>query len=91
MPRLICVAPVEGREEMIDVLEHPIDGRLKGWGSIWTYDAFTCKMIMDGVIYDTGEEVAQTSKSVGPESIMQQRRVSKTRPRMRIHNPPTVK
>jgi hypothetical protein len=91
MPKLICVVPFEGREEMVDVLRHPIDGFLKSYGSIWTYDAFTCQMIKDKVVRDTGEEVPQQSKPVGPEAIMQQRRVSKPRPRMRIHNPPTMR
>jgi hypothetical protein len=91
MPKLICVVPAEGREELADVLSHPIDGPLRSYGSIWTYDAFTCQMLKDNAIRDTGEVVLQQSKQVGPEAIMQQRRVSKPRPKMRIHNPPTVR
>lgn len=31
-------------------LKHPIDGPLKETGSLWTYDGFTCRMLVDGVI-----------------------------------------
>jgi len=85
---MICVVPFEGREEMADVLEHPIDGVLKAHGSYWTYDAFTCRMLQDNVVRDTGEPVPQTAKKSGPETLLQQRRITKSRPRMRTHNPP---
>jgi len=91
MTKRIFVEPVEARSEMIDVLVHPIDGPLRAWGSFWSYDAFTCRMIMDGVIRATGEVDTTPERSVGPEAFVQQRRVSKPRPRMRIHNPPTVR
>lgn len=89
MSKRIFVEPVESREEMIDVLTHPIDGVLRAHGCFWTYDSFTCQMLMDGVIRDTGEVDTGPQKSPGPEALMQQRRVAKSRPRMRTHNPPT--
>jgi hypothetical protein len=92
MSKRIFVMPVEGREEIIDNVGcgHPIDGVLREHGSFWTYDSYTCQMLMDGVIRDTGEvDTGLQPRSPGPEAIMQHRRVARSRPRMRIHNPPT--
>jgi len=92
MTKRIFIEPVEGHEDIIDVLEHPIDGVLKAHGTFWSYDAFTCQMLVDGVIRATGEvDTTTPEKTIGPEAIMQQRRINKPRPKMRTHNPPIAR
>lgn len=91
MPTRSFYIPAEGREEDMLRVRHPIDGEMRIYGAFWTDDSFTFALVRDGVIIPTGEIDPNPPRAVGPEAIMQHRRVSQPRKRMRIMNPPTMK
>src|SRR5512138_1890965 len=66
--------PVPGQEKIAIGLQHPIDGPMKSYGAWWTDDAFTARMIVDGVVRRMPAKGVTTVKSVGPEAMLSNRR-----------------
>ena len=91
MPTRHLYRPMPARVKDALNMKHPIDGEMRPYGAFWTDDAFSFCLVRDGVLEMTEEEDPNPPTDVGPEAMLQHRRVAKPRPKMRIMNAPTTK